>query len=111
MKCLAAVFTLLTALIGPALAGAGYTLENRAVIVFPGTGHERVSPYPMSKRAASVWHSDGCFRNCSGQSAWRFEYCIRELGPEVCRIRLDADDRICLRTCRTKGGPLLNITD
>ena len=102
---------LLAGLIGPALAGGGYTLENRALLVFPGSGAERISPYPMSKRAASVWHSDSCFRDCTGQSAWRFEYCIRELGPEACRVRLDADDRICLRTCRTRGGPLLNITD
>ena len=31
--------------------------------------------------------------------------------PEACRAALDADDRACLRSCRTRGGPYLNITD
>ena len=94
-----------------AAAAGGYTLENRPVVVFPGSGGKHVSPYPAGKRAASVWASDFCWRDCTGQTAWRFDYCIRSMHPEQCRSLVDADDRICLRACRTRGGPLLNITD
>ena len=111
MKALAATLAILLALLGQASASSEYSLANRPVVAFPGSGGKHISPYPMSKRAAAVWTSDACWRDCTGQSAWRFESCLRDFGPEACRDRLDADDRICLRFCRTKGGPLLNITD
>jgi hypothetical protein len=96
----------------PAAAGNGfgYSLEHRPDVVFPGKRVHR-SPYPMSRQAASVWHSDFCFKDCTGQSAWRFEACIASAHPEDCRVQLDAADRMCLRTCRPRGGPLLNIAD
>ncbi len=95
----------------PALAGGpDYALAHRPDVVFPG-GRVHRSPYPVSRRAAAVWHSDACFMDCAGQAAWRYEACLSSHGAEACRDRLDADDRICLQACRTRGGPLLNLTD
>jgi hypothetical protein len=112
MKALTAALLIVAGIAGPAAAG-GYSLANRPSVAFPAPygGAVHVSPYPMSKRAASVWASDSCWRDCTGQAAWRFESCIGKLGPQACRSELDADDRACLRWCRTRGGPLLNITD
>src|SRR5262245_56871084 len=89
-----------------------YKLENRPELVFPGPpreGRVHISPYPMSKRAASVWNSDLCWRTCTGETAWRFDDCQRAQGLEACRFAQDADNRACLRTCRTRGGPWLNL--
>jgi hypothetical protein len=89
-----------------------YKMEHRAVVVFPPPpkqGSVHISPYPMSKRAAAVWESDFCWKECTGQTGWRFQACVPELGPEACRFRLDADNRVCLRSCRTRGGPMLNL--
>ena len=89
-----------------------YKLEHRPVVIFPPPpkpGSVHISPYPSSKRAAAVWESDFCWRKCTGQTAWRFDDCATEFGVEACRFRLDADNRVCLRTCRTRGGPMLNL--
>jgi hypothetical protein len=87
-----------------------YKLENRPELVFPGK-RIHISPYPMSKRAASVWHSDLCWRTCTGETAWRFDACKNAHGLEACRFPHDADNRACLRACRTRGGPLLNLAN
>ncbi len=106
----AVLAALILALTAPmAAAGSGYSLDNRPVVKFPGSGAKRISPYPMSARAAAVWHSDACWKDCTGQNAWRFEYCVRGTSAEHCRARLDADDRLCLRACRTRGGPLVTF--
>jgi hypothetical protein len=110
MRMLAAVLVVLAAACAPAMAN-DYSMARRPEVVFPGSGSTHISPYPAGKRAASVWTSDFCWRDCTGQSAWRFEACIRAASPEYCRSQVDAEDRMCLRTCRTRGGPLLNITD
>jgi len=87
-----------------------YRLENRPDIVFPGN-RVHVSPYPMSKRSASVWLSDACWRGCTAETTFRFEICSAERGFEACRYPLDADNRACLRACRTRGGPMVNLAD
>ena len=120
-KTLAAALLVLAGLCGAVQADPfglitfrSYKLENRPVVVFPPPPRAdgvHVSPYPMSKRAASVWTSDYCWRACTGEASWRFEACIGAHGPEACRPALDADDRTCLRTCRTRGGPMLNLAD
>lgn len=98
----------------PAAAG-DYTLGNRPQVVFPSTtgNSVHVSPYPMSRRAAEVWSSDACWRACTSHGAWRLESCMTSAGLDqnACRAALDADDRACLRSCRTNAGPLLNITN
>ncbi len=109
MKILASLLVLIAGLVEPAMAGE-YLKENRPVVVFPG-GIRHISPYPQSQRSASVWTSDACWKDCTGQSAWRFQACQPTFGADACRPLLDADDRACLRQCRSRGGPLLNITD
>ena len=90
-----------------------YKPEYRPAVVFPPPpkdGSLRVSPYPQSKRGAAVWESDLCWRTCTGKMGWRYDDCVRTLEhPEVCRFRLDADNRLCLRDCRTRGGPMVNL--
>jgi hypothetical protein len=114
MRLLAVMTLLMAGLIGSATAN-DYSLANRPELVFPGPkgGTVRVSPYPMSKRAASVWISDACWRDCEGQCAWSNEACLLglRLGNEVCRPKLDACSRACQRTCRARGGPLLGFID
>jgi hypothetical protein len=93
-----------------------YKLENRPTVVFPPPprdGSVHVSPYPASKRATAVWESDFCWKKCTGETSWRYDACVHELGREIgveaCRFRLDADNRVCLRSCRTRGGPMVNL--
>jgi hypothetical protein len=89
-----------------------FRMENRTPLVFPPppkNGNVHISPYPMSKRAASVWESDFCWKKCTGETAWRFDDCRTTYGAEACRPALDADNRTCLRACRTRGGPMVNL--
>jgi hypothetical protein len=39
------------------------------------------------------------------------EYCVRATPADACRPHLDACDRSCQRSCRTRGGPLLGFID
>jgi len=100
----------LSGFIAPASAG-DYSLENRPQLVFKG-GIAHVSPYPMSRRSASVWGSDACWRDCSASCAWAMESCVRAEGSDACVPRLDACDRACQRSCRDPAsGPLLGFID
>jgi hypothetical protein len=90
---------------GP-FGATSYTLENRPKLVFPGK-RLHVSPYPMSKRHALVWADDYCWRSCTGQTGWMFQDCARTRGIEACRDALNYNNRVCLRSCRTMGGPAL----
>ena len=92
MRLLAVMTLLMAGLIGPATAN-DYSLANRPELVFPGPkgGTVHVSPYPMSKRAASVWISDACWRDCEGQCAWSNEACL--LGMRLGRRQV-ADEEL-----------------
>ena len=111
MRLVALAFLLL-GLAAPAVAG-DYSLENRHEVVFPGKngGILHVSPFPMSKRSASVWASDLCWRDCHSSCAWKLEACVSTTDADLCRPQLDACDRSCQRSCRTRGGPLLGFFD
>ncbi len=111
MKLLAAILAVTVSLTAPALA-QDYSYANRPQVVFPGRGSiVHVSPFPMGSRSAAVWASDACWRDCGNRTAWQFERCIGVHGADACRAAMDADDRACLRQCRSRGGPYLNITD
>ena len=112
MKRPAAVLLIAAGFAAPAVAG-DYSYANRPQVAFPGPrgGMVHVSPFPMSSRSAAIWASHACWRDCVSAAAWRFERCIGQSGAEACRAAMAADDRACLRTCRTRGGPYLNITD
>ena len=110
MKALTAVLLLISALAAPAVAG-DYTMNNRPEVIFKG-GIVHQTPYPQGKRAASVWVSDACWRDCKSSCTWKMEYCVRASDPDLCRPGLDACDRSCQRTCRGfSGGPLLGFID
>jgi hypothetical protein len=123
VRTLAAALLVLSGLSGAAQADPfgiiqfhTYKLENRPTVVFPPPpkgGSIHVSPYPASKRAAAVWDSDACWKACTGETSWRHDACVHELGKgvgiEACRSRLDTDNRVCLRSCRTRGGPMVNL--
>ena len=103
-----AVALLFLGLAVPAAAG-DYTLEQRPQVAFPGPngGIVHVSPYPASKRAAAVWASDTCWRDCKSSCTWKMESCVSATDADLCRPHLDACDRACQRSCRTTSGPLL----
>ena len=101
---------LVLGLAAPAAAG-GYKLENRPEVVFKG-GIVHQSPYPQSKRAASVWASDACWRDCTSSCNWKMEYCVGSSDPDACRPHLDACARSCQRDCRgLSAGPVLGFFD
>lgn len=111
MKTLALALLFVLGLAAQALAGE-YTLENRPQVVFKG-GIVHQTPYPQSKRAAAVWASDACWRDCSASCTWKMETCVRSGGDaDACRPHLDACDRSCQRSCRSVwSGPLLGFLD
>ena len=113
MKYLSALLLVLGFLATPATAG-DYTLANRPVTVFPGPkgGIAHTSPYPAGKRAASVWASDVCWNECTSSCSWKMETCVTTgSSADACRPQLDACDRACQRSCRTRGGPWLGFLD
>jgi hypothetical protein len=115
MKSIPALLLTMIALLGlaaPAGAG-GYTLANRPETVFPGPkgGIVHVSPFPAGKRAASVWASDLCWHDCTTSCTWKMETCVSGASADICRPHLDACDRSCQRSCRTRGGPWLGLID
>jgi hypothetical protein len=112
MKALTALLLLIVGLAAPAAAG-DYTLANRPEVIFPGPngGTVRVSPYPAGTRAAAVWASDACWRDCKSNCAWKMESCVSVMAADTCRPHLDACDRSCQRSCRSRGGPLLGFID
>jgi hypothetical protein len=109
MKSLIALL-LLTIALGAAARAGEYALANRPEVSFKG-GPVHVSPYPMSKRAAAVWASDTCWRDCTAACNWEMKSCLRADDADACRPQIDACDRACQRSCRTRGGPLLGFTD
>ena len=110
MKPLATLLLLIASLIAPA-AASDYTLENRPEVSFKG-GPVHVSPYPQSKRSASVWGNDACWQDCKSSCSWKMEYCVRAMDADACRPHLDACDRSCQRSCRGfSAGPLLGFVD
>jgi hypothetical protein len=112
MKSLIGLLLMMVCLAAPAAAG-DYSYANRPHVVFHGPrgGSVHVSPFPMSKRSAAIWTSDACWRACTSAAAWRFARCTGIHGAEACRAVMDSDDRACLRSCRTRGGPYVNVTE
>ena len=110
MKVLSVVLLFVLGLAAPAAAGQ-YKPENRPEVVFKG-GIVHQTPYPQSRRAASVWASDACWRDCTNTCNWKMEYCVSSNDADACRPNLDACDRSCQRSCRgLSGGPLLGFFD
>jgi hypothetical protein len=101
---------LLGVIAAPAAAGDSTSFAHRPEVSFKG-GPPHVSPYPASKRSAAVWAADACWRDCKTDCTWRMEYCVRFDDADACRPKLDACDRACQRSCRTRGGPFAAFFD
>ena len=108
--CLAAMKVACAALradvCGPGRAGRRRRLHAgkpaRGGVPRPKGGIVHVSPYPQSKRAASVWASDACWRDCTAEL--HLEDGIpasARPSADACRPHLDACDRACQRSCRS----------
>jgi hypothetical protein len=101
---------LIAGMLAPAVAGE-YSYDNRPLVTFPKSDTVRVSPYPAGRRAAAVWNADACWRDCTATCNWRMAACMTSNDADECRPYLDACDRSCQRSCRTRGGPLLGFID
>ena len=115
MKRVAAVLLFLFGFLAQALAGEGYSLDHRPVVVFKG-GVEHMTPYPQQRRSTSVWVSDACWRDCNSSCSWKMEYCVRGNAADACRPHFDNCNRACQRNCRgfsagPWGGPLVLFND
>ena len=120
---LAAALLLLAGLCGAAQADPfgiiqfhSYKPEYRPVVVFPRrprTAASTSAPTPPRSAPPRSGSRTCCWKKCTGATSWRHDACIQVLSPEIgveaCRYRLDADNRACLRACRTRGGPMVNL--
>ena len=90
----------------PALAGDGFVPP-------PWPPWQRGFPLDPTPRAHSnsVRVSDACWRTCETDCSRRFQRCSTAYHVNDCRSESDACDLACLKTCRTYGGPFLDITD
>ena len=66
-------------------------------------------PFPRSERAAAVWSSDRCWRECGSFCAWGMAGCLRQDSQGHCLKLTDRCDRYCQRECRVTSGPYLPI--
>jgi hypothetical protein len=73
--------------------------------------HVYLLPFPRAERAQSVWDSGACWSECGAQCAWGQNACLQVNAQGQCIAYTDACDRFCQNTCRSSGGPLLDITD
>ncbi|HLN08992.1 MAG TPA: hypothetical protein VK281_08540, partial [Xanthobacteraceae bacterium] len=61
--------------------------------------------------SSKVIVSDACWRTCVAECSSIFHVCSRHNALNGCRAQGDACDLGCQKTCRTYGGPLLDITN
>lgn len=61
--------------------------------------------------SSKVIVSDACWRTCVAECGSVFHVCSRDHSFNGCRAQSDACDLGCQKTCRTYGGPLLDITN
>jgi hypothetical protein len=61
--------------------------------------------------SSKVIVSDACWRTCVAECGSVLHVCARRHALAECRAQGDACDLGCQKTCRTYGGPLLDITN
>ena len=98
------------------LVSVGFVVVSQAALAAEAKGsswrydaHSPEPPFPRSKRAESIWASDGCWSDCGSYCAWGLAGCLKEDSQGRCLKLTDKCDRYCQRACRTRGGPLLPI--
>jgi hypothetical protein len=107
MRALLAVGCLVWLIVGsPAVAG------DNGVGPPPWPPWFRGFPLDPTPRAHSnsVRVSDACWRTCERHCSRNFSACSAAYHVNDCRSESDACDLACLKTCRTYGGPFLDIT-
>lgn len=60
--------------------------------------------------STTVLVSDACFKTCVAQCGGQFQACVAEAWINNCRAFGDGCDLSCQKTCRSYGGPLLDLT-
>jgi hypothetical protein len=108
MKRLFLLIGMLGLLVGsPAVAG------DNGFVPPPWPPWMRGFPLDPTPRAHSnsVRVSDACWRTCETHCSRRFQACSTAYHVNDCRSESDACDLACLKTCRTYGGPFLDITN
>lgn len=66
-------------------------------------------PFLHGKRAAAVWASDRCWKECGSYCTWGMAGCLQQDTQGRCLKLADRCDRYCQRQCRTMSGPYLPI--
>ena len=96
---LAALLLLLASVADAAAGGKHCRKSSRACRGMP----------PISGASVAVLDSDECWRGCTTQCGADLQVCRGFAPLSDCVLAQDACTRACLRACRTRGGPLLNI--
>lgn len=106
-------FSILPGALLALLAASPILAGDIANVPPPRPTFQRGHPLDFTARthSRSVLVSDACSHTCESQCAWRFRDCARGYWVNDCRAETDACDLTCLKTCRTYGGPLLDITN
>jgi len=60
--------------------------------------------------SSTILASDACTKQCTANCGNSFQVCIRADDFNACGEQNNACDLLCLRRCRSYGGPVLNIT-
>src|SRR5215467_121294 len=94
------------------IASSAFAGDN-GIVPPPWPSWFRGFPLDPTARAHSnsVRVSDACWRTCETACSRRFQACSRAYHVNDCRSETDSCDLTCLKTCRTYGGPFLDITD
>jgi hypothetical protein len=93
--------------------GLGLVLSVMAGPVSAGDILSDVLPLFNTRPSLSskVIVSDACWRSCVAECSSIFHVCARHQAINGCRAQGDACALGCQKTCRTYGGPLLDITN
>ena len=90
-------------------AAAGAAIAGERARSWRFDMHDQESPFVRSKRSASVWASDRCWKECGSYCSWNMAGCLREDSQGHCLKLTDKCHRYCQRECRTMAGPYLPI--
>jgi hypothetical protein len=104
--------SLVLAIIFGLIASAALAGDN-GIVPPPWPPWFRGFPLDPTPRAHSnsVRVSDACWRTCETACSRRFQACATTYHVNDCRSETDACDLTCLKSCRTYGGPFLDITN
>jgi hypothetical protein len=108
MKPILLVWAILIGALVPAQAADAYRPATRQVQPVP----ERLplALRNLSKRSASVFASDACWRGCTTECGAHFQQCSRGTWFDGCLQSNNLCELSCLRHCRLGGGPLMPWT-